>query len=303
MVLARQVIYPVNVSLLRKVERPHCFLFDNGSLRPASTLSLRHTAALLSEKLDTSVQAVSLLHSSAVPKEELGGTAAELLEPALLSWLDRNPEGRAVLLPLFFGPSGALVDYVPERLQSVRLKFPQAEIRLARSLVDPGETDTRIAQALAEAAKQTIQLHALRRPKVVLVDHGSPQHRVATVRNHLGSQVKALLGEEIAEFRVASMERRPGAEYAFNDPLLSRVLGTPPYAEGDVVVLLQFLSPGRHAGPHGDIADICDEAGRGCPTLQTYLTEPIARCPLVVEVLVQRHEEALASGLTKTAAV
>lgn len=292
MVLGRQVIYPVNLSPTRKLEQPHCFLFDNGSLRPASTLSLRRTAALLSQKLDTPVQAVSLLHSSGVPKEELGGVAAELLEPALLKWLSLHPEGSAVLLPLFFGPSGALTDYIPERLQAARIKFRHADLRLARCLVDPAETDTRIAQALADAARHTVQLHGLKRPKGILVDHGSPQHRVAAVRNHLATQVRALLGSELTEFQVASMERRPGDEYAFNDPLLASVLGNPPYEQGDVVVVLQFLSPGRHAGPHGDIAEICDEAARGCPALQTYLTEPIAQHPHVVEMLLQRFGEA-----------
>lgn len=303
MVLGRQVIYPVNLSPTRKVEQPHCFLFDNGSLRPASTLSLRRTAALLSGKLDTPVHAVSLLHSSGVPKEELGGVPAELLEPALLSWLGQNPEGSAILLPLFFGPSGALIDYIPERLQAARAKFPLADLRLARCLVDPGETDTRIAQALVDAARHTVQLHALKRPKGILVDHGSPQHRVAAVRNHLGAQVRTLLGAEFTEFQVASMERRPGDEYAFNDPLLARLLGSPPYDEGDVVVVLQFLSPGRHAGPHGDIAEICDEAARGCPALQTYLTEPIAQHPNVVEVLIQRFGQAVVGGPAKVKVV
>lgn len=299
MVLGQQVIYPVNLSLLSKVERPHCFLFDNGSLRPASTLSLRRTAELLTEKLDTSVQPLSLLHSSGVPAEELGGTAAELLEPALLKWLTEHPEGRAVLLPLFFGPSGALLDYVPERLRAIRSKFPAADLRLARCLVDPWETDTRIAEALVDAARETIQLNALNHPKVLLVDHGSPQHRVAAVRNHLGSQIQVLLQSEITAFQVASMERRPGPEYAFNDPLLANVLGISPYAEGNVVILLQFLSPGRHAGPHGDIAEICDEAARGCPSLQTYLTNPIANHPNVVEMLIQRFDAVLVPGQSK----
>ncbi len=302
MVLGQQVIYPVNLSLLSKVERPHCFLFDNGSLRPASIMSLRRTAELLTEKLDTPVQAVSLLHSSGVPKEALGGAAAELLEPALLNWLANNSEGSAVLLPLFFGPSGALLDYVPERLRSIRSKFPAADLRLARCLVDPRETDTRIAEALVDAARETIRHNALNLPKVILVDHGSPQHRVAAVRDHLGSQVKELLGLDIAEFNMASMERRPGPEYAFNDPLLSNVLGISPFAEGDVVVLLQFLSPGRHAGPHGDIAEICGEAARGCSSLQTYLTNPIANHPHVIEVLIQRFEAALVRGTAKVEA-
>jgi hypothetical protein len=125
---------------------------------------------------------------------------------------------------------------------------------------------------------------------VLLVDHGSPIYAVACVRNHLGDQVCELLRREIAGFGVASMERRPGPDYAFNEPLLSSALARPPFNQGEVVILHQFLSPGRHAGPSGDVAEICEEAGRGAPRLATYLTEPIAGDPRVVEVLLRRLE-------------
>lgn len=295
--LGRQVIYPVKPTAVDTVERPHCFLFDNGSLRPSSTLSLRRTAAALQARLGATVHAVSLLHSSGVPPEELEGAPAELLEPALLKWLAARPHGHAVLLPLFFGPSAALTEYVPERLTSIRAKFPHARLRLARCLVDPAEPDTRIAEALAHAAMAAISENSLARPKVVLVDHGSPQSAVAEVRNHLGEQVSALLKDHISLLGVASMERRPGPQYAFNDPLLSVALTTPPFGEGDVVVLLQFLSPGRHAGPRGDVAEICNEAQRGRRQLATYLTEPIGNDPRVVERLLQRYAEAAQSSL------
>jgi sirohydrochlorin ferrochelatase len=129
------------------------------------------------------------------------------------------------------------------------------------------------------------------KPKVILVDHGSPQAAVAEVRDHLGEQVNALLKDEISLLGVASMERRPGPQYAFNDPLLSVALTSVPFSEGDVVVLLQFLSPGRHAGPSGDIAEICQEASRGRRQLNTYITDPIGNDPRVVDVLIQRYEE------------
>lgn len=291
MVLGGQVIYPAKQNPGELAGRPHCFLFDNGSLRAASTLSLRRTAALLSVALDAPVRAVSLLHSSGVPPEQLDGVPAHLLEPALLAWLSENPQGQAVLLPLFFGPSNALTDYLPGRLQFVRAKFPHCDLRIARALVSPTEADTSIAEALAAAARMAIAHHALSRPKVLMVDHGSPQSQVAAVRNHLGQQVRELLGSEASEVGVASMERRPGDEYAFNDPMLATALNTPPFNDGDVVILLQFLSPGRHAGPNGDIVYICDEAARGRPSLRTYLTEPIANDPRVIQVLVRRARE------------
>ncbi|PTY02707.1 cobalamin biosynthesis protein CbiX [Opitutaceae bacterium EW11] len=294
--LGRQVIYPAKLPLVHTDKRPQCFLFDNGSLRPASTLSLRRSAALLAEALRCPVEPVSLLHSSGVPASELGGVSARLLEPALTEWLSASPDGEAVLLPLFFGPSAALTDYVPERLVSLRQRFPDARLRLAHCLVDLRESDTRIAEALTAAARRTVRENGLQRPKVLVVDHGSPQRSVAAVRNHLGIQVNALLRDEATVVGVASMERRPGSEYTFNDPLLAFALANAPFDEGDVIVLLQFLSPGRHAGPDGDIAQICDEARRGRPQLRTYLSEPIGNDPRVIAVLVQRYEEALQSS-------
>ena len=99
---------------------PTCFLFDNGSLRAASTLNLRVVAKALEAEIGAPVKAVSLLHSSGVDAAELGGVRAELLEPALQEWLAAGAEREAVVLPFFFGPSGALTEYLPERLAAVR---------------------------------------------------------------------------------------------------------------------------------------------------------------------------------------
>ena len=272
---------------------PTCFLFDNGSLRPASTLRLREVASRLAEKLGAPVEPVSLLHSSGIDPAELGDRPAELLEPALLRFFGSQPDGQAVLLPLFFGPSGALIDYLPERLLAVTKKFPQARIHFGRWLVDANNGRTEIASALADAARKTIAERQLRQPSIVLVDHGSPQREVAAVRDHLAEKVDALLAGETAGVFPASMERRAGAEYDFNEPLLATRLRTPPCAEGDVVVLLQFLSPGRHAGEGGDIAEICTSAEKENPRLRTHRTEPIGLDGRVIEVLARRYAEAL----------
>jgi sirohydrochlorin ferrochelatase len=272
---------------------PVCFLFDNGSLRPASTLSLRVTARQLAAELGVEVRAVSLLHSSAVDAAGLGGQPAQLLEPALNEFLAGRPEADVVVLPLFFGPSGALTDYVPQRLGALMKKFPQARLRLGRWLVDPAEPDNRIAQALADAVRRRMDAEKLVRPKVALVDHGSPQRAVTAVRDFLGGQVQALLADKVEMVAVASMEKRSGPAYAFNDPLLAERLRTPPFDQGDVVVALQFLSPGRHAGPEGDVAQICAEARAERTELRTYLTETIASDQRVIAVLTDRYRQAL----------
>ncbi len=269
-----------------------CFLFDNGSLRPSSTLNLRVAAGLLGGALPVPVRPVSLLHSSAVDAASLDGERAWLLEPAVRSWWGEHPRGEAVLLPLFFGPSGALTDYVPARMEAARKAFPGARWRLARWLVETGGADDGMARALASEARRVIRREKLARPRVVLVDHGSPRRAVTEARDHLGAQLGRLLAGDAAEVGVASMERRPGAEFAFNEPLLAARLRTAPFDAGDVVVLLQFLSPGRHAGPDGDIAAICAEARRERPGLRTWMTEPVGTAPEVIDGLARRFAEA-----------
>lgn len=268
------------------------FLFDNGSVRADSTRSLRRVARALSERVRRPVQAVSLLHSSKVPPEELDGEAARLLEPALAAHFEQHPEGSAYLIPLFFGPSAALTEYVPARLASLSLRYPLARVHVASWMVNPADNDSRLAQALADQVRTTARTRGWSRPNVVLVDHGSPQAGVAAVRDYLGAKLKAELGSEISHLTVASMERRDGAAYDFNEPLLATALRTPPFDTGEVIVALQFLSPGRHAGPGGDIATICAEAEQAKPGLIIQMTEPIAADARLVELLAERLHEA-----------
>lgn len=270
-----------------------CFLFDNGSLRATATLTLRRLAAAIEARIDCPVRPVSLLHSSAVSPEETEGRPAELLEQALEGQLAAGME-KAVLLPLFFGPSGAIVDYLSRRIKAISRRYPTARIQLARCVVDPTEPDdVRVASALAERVREAVAtMSGPSRAQVVLVDHGSPKPGVAAARNHLGRQLAAILADGVHGVHVASMERRPGPRFAFNDPLLIDRLTTPPCDSGEVVIALQFFSQGRHAGPDGDIAAICSEAMKRRPSLRTRMTEPIGVADPLVSVLVDRFNEA-----------
>ncbi|HWZ95780.1 MAG TPA: cobalamin biosynthesis protein CbiX [Opitutaceae bacterium] len=269
--------------------QPICFLFDNGSLRAASTLSLRRIANWLRARLDgTDVRAVSLLHSSTIDAVALGGERAELLEPALAMAAARG-ENDFVLLPLFFGPSAALTDYLPERLQALRKKFPDLRVRVARWLVDVNAVDdTGIATILADGVRRSAAGAGWSRPKVALVDHGSPQRDVTAVRNFLGEQLQRLLGGEVA---VASMERRLEPAFAFTEPLLAGLLRDKNFGQGEVVVALQFLSPGRHAGPGGHIAEICAGAMRAQPGLRVVPTGLVGEDERLADVLAERYRE------------
>ncbi len=272
---------------------PDCFLFDNGSLRAESTLSLRKIAEDLEKRLGRGVKPVSLLHSSAVSIEELKGQKAELLEPALEAAVN-NGQRDFVLVPLFFGPSAALTDYLPERLASLRKKFPGFKAKRAACLVDIARPDDlRLASMIADHVRKIMADKALSRPSVVLVDHGSPQRAVTAVRDFLGIQVRQILSQDVDHLVVSSMERRPEPEYDFNEPLLAHVLEQ---ERGDVVVALQFISPGRHAGADGDVEEICRAAESACPDVRTYMTELVGVHPGLIEILAERYESAVGTA-------
>lgn len=272
---------------------PRCLLFDNGSLRPESTIALRGVAQRLQAALGVEVKGVSLRHSDLIPPADVGGVPAQLLEPALGAWLAAGG-GRVVVLPLFFGPSAALVVHLPQRLERLCRKHPGMDVRLGRWLVDPSATgDVRIASMLADRVRAVIADCALDHPQVVMVDHGSPRREVIEVRDFLAGQLATVLGGSIGRLAGASMERRPGADYDFCEPLLASVLRRPPFCHGPVVVAQQFFSPGRHAGPGGDVAAICAAAENEQPRLRTYPTELLGADPRLVEVLADRYRVAL----------
>jgi sirohydrochlorin ferrochelatase len=238
---------------------------------------------------------VSLLHSSGVDADELQGRAARLLEPTLKEYAEARGVFQAVALPLFFGPSAALTQYLPERLQSLRESYPDLDTRLARPLVVEEDDSIRVlAGAIADKVRQTQVDCGWSRPAVVLVDHGSPQPAVTAVRNRLAETLAEQLDAEVPRVIAASMERRQGDQYAFNEPLLESALDQLA-ADGfkDVIVAMQFLQPGRHAGPNGDVAEICAAARERHPALRTAMTDLLAHTPAVLTLLERRLREVI----------
>jgi hypothetical protein len=88
------------------------------------------------------------------------------------------------------------------------------------------------------------------------------------------------------------MERRPEPAYDFNEPLLASLLATSPWSESQVIVAMQFLLPGRHAGPAGDVAEICRQAEAAHPRLRTRMTGLLGSHPLLLEILADRWRSA-----------
>jgi sirohydrochlorin ferrochelatase len=267
---------------------PLTLLVDNGSLEPAASLALRELAVRLARRLGRPVAAVSLLHSSGIDPQRLGGEPAEILFPALERRLAAG-QNDFILLPLFFGLSRALTEYLPENLARLRQKFPGLRLKPAPPL--HAARDNRLAQIIAQHVRD--ELVPTNGARVTLVDHGSPVEAVTAVRNELARQVAGLLGSRVAAVAPASMERRAGPDYDFAKPLLADLLAVPPWNAGRVIVAMQFLLPGRHAGPDGDVAKICRAAEAAHPGLQTCRTKLVAEHPLLLDILADRWRAAI----------
>lgn len=238
---------------------PLILLIDNGSLRPDATLALRGLAKLLAKRCGLRVEPVSLLHSSKVPAEDLGGIPAQTLKSSLRRFIDDGAR-EFVCLPLFLGPSLAITEYLPSLIEGGKAYASDVNVVVAETLAgaDVDEPDPRLAEMLAAYVREAIRAAGLSHPQVALVDHGTPAEPVNRVRNAVARQLAGLLEADRATVVACSMERRAGAEYDFNEPLLENLDQLEAFTGDDLIVALFFLLPGRHAGAVGDVAQICD---------------------------------------------
>ena len=271
---------------------PDILLVDNGSLRPEPTLRLRRVARLLAPRVPSSVTATSLLHSDRVDPDQLDCEPAVLL----LDQLERRHragQSRFIVLPFFIGPSLALTDYLPKQLNDLRTRHPQLSAVMADSLARTGPSeDLRLAGILSRRVRTvTRRVSPPLPPDVIVVDHGSPVREVALLRDRIAFAVGRDMGSEVHSVRPASMERRDGPEFAFNDPLLAAALSATGHEGRSIIVSLLFLAPGRHAGPDGDITRICQAAQARMPGQMVTLTEPVGDDPVLIDILADRVSE------------
>jgi sirohydrochlorin ferrochelatase len=93
----------------------------------------------------------------------------------------------------------------------------------------------------------------------------------------------------------AAMERRDGAEYDFNGELLETMLmqvaEINPKTTVDLVLL--FVSPGRHAGPGGDIEQICQRLKSHYPDLNIRISPLVGQHAALLSILHDRLTAAL----------
>jgi sirohydrochlorin ferrochelatase len=271
---------------------PTVFLMDNGSLRPEAVRQLRRLASRLGKRIGQRVVPVSMLHADKIPPAKLGGRAAEVFASALRRRAEAGDRD-FVIVPLYIGRSATLTHGIPEKVRSWRREFPMLRVRIAPPLGANGGRD--LGKILRDAirAVMTPRFVRIQPPSVALVDHGSPSRSVTRARSEVCARLKTTFPKIADRIGAASMERRPGPKYAFNEPLLADLLDRAPFNAGQVVIAQLFILPGRHAGPKGDIAQICERAKGRNPELRTKRTQLLGSHPGLIDVLAARFRTAV----------
>lgn len=278
-------------------------LVNIGSLRPEPYLDLRQISFRLSRSLRLPVVPCSFRFSHRIAATKLHGMAAKTFEAVLLEHLSQHRESavEAVVLPLFFGTSSTLTEFLPEVLHKCWAKLAAEpgrqplSLRLGGSLVDTANpTDDRVARILHEKVT-ALTADVLHREdiSVIVLDHGTPNREVHEARELVGDQLRALLSNQVKLVGTGCMERREGPEYDFNDPLLEVALDHYNITSGVVVVAILFLSQGRHAGADGDIEQILSVVRAKHPGVDIRVTEPLGTHELLSEVMQDRYYQAL----------
>lgn len=251
-------------------------LVDNGSLRPEATLELRRLSAEVAQLLGQPVHPVSVLHSHKIDPALLDGQPAVIFEQAVqLAKTDGIDE--LLVLPLFIGPSRAITEYLPQ-------VFADAQPGAMKLTIRPtlyGEDGAELLDILADQILHTPG--DADKDTILLCDHGSPIIEVTRVRDALARDLSAEMDIPPSRLIACSMERREGPEYAFNEPLLATALQRAP---GDVIILMLFLLPGRHAGPDGDVATIAKEHAK--PGGQVRMSPLLAKHPSMSQLIAKR---------------
>nr|WP_300988584.1 CbiX/SirB N-terminal domain-containing protein [Thiocapsa sp.] len=281
-------------------------MIDNGSKRADATLSLRRIASGLAERLGETVHPVSLLHSDRIPPSALHGQPADTFEPFLRRRLTENLR-RFLILPLFFGRSRAISDYVPERLSTLQSDFGPFDVRIARALCPLPEGEPELVEILLDRIHGAASEQGIVPCRILLVDHGSPIPAVTEVRRWLARQLAQRLADDSGpqvELGEAVMERRSGAQYDFNGALLEdrlRALAAEDIST-PIILSMLFLSPGRHAGPGGDIAEICAAVERDHPGLRVHPSALVGSHSRLLDILAARFAEMDSASAARTGA-
>jgi sirohydrochlorin ferrochelatase len=245
-------------------------LIDNGSLEPAVQRNLRHVAATLSARTGTKVHAVSWKHSDRIDPTLLDDTPAWSLNLFLRSFVALG-QREFVFVPFFLSPQGAIGSALHDEIKSVQRELGCFEFRFSDGLAERGV----VSKIVAERVRVCRMRRGLNTPPVIVVDHGGPSAASAALREELTAEIRQELRADASLVASASLE-------GVHPPLLTDLLRADPFASEDVIVAPLFLAPGRHAGPDGDLARICQATHP-----RSHLTDLVGTHPLAVDALAE----------------
>ncbi|EGZ21598.1 hypothetical protein PHYSODRAFT_360117 [Phytophthora sojae] len=295
---------PAPIAAAGKALQRLVVLVNIGSLRAEPYLDLRQISFRLSRALGQPVVPCSFRFSNRVDPQELNGLEAKTFETVLTEHLAARGDqpSEVVVLPLFFGKSSTLTEFMPKVINKVwaaATPAPSAPltVRVGGCLVDQeNANDTRVVQILLERIHAVVDFESVNEDVTVLVvDHGTPNRDVHESREFVAEELRGLLKahQHVKLVDTACMERREGAEYDFNDPLLAVALDHYSVEKGIVVVAKMFLSNGRHAGEKGDIEEIVDDVSARHPGVDVRVTDALGTHELLSEIMHDRYRAAL----------
>jgi sirohydrochlorin ferrochelatase len=251
-------------------------------------VSLRRIATALGKQVGEIIHPVSLLHADKVPAESLHGRPAVTFEPFLRARAEEG-ERSFFVLPLFFGPSRALTEFIPEKVVNLNADIGGIKLQLGSVLCPLPAGEPLLTSILWDNIRSCASNHQVSPRRIVLVDHGSPTPEITAVRRRLGAELRRQGGNRI-RLAEAVMERRPGPEYDFNGELLEgalrRMAAEDP--KDPVILSMLFLLAGRHAGPGGDVEKIFRRVEADHPGFRVYQSPLVGDHPGLLDILQAR---------------
>ena len=262
-------------------------LCDNGSVRPDATLKLRVLAANLSERCGKTIHPVSLMHANRIAAEDINNEPADIFPDFLDQQLSAG-ERDFTVIPLFFGKSRALTNYIPQKTLDATEKFGPFTLDIKEVLYPLPDGESELVKILIDHIRETASEASQPLRNTVLVDHGSPIPQVTAVREHIAQLIQQSPDIDI-DLAQCVMERREGKEYDFNGPLLEDwLIEKARNGEKSAIVAMMFILPGRHAGANGDIVEICESVMQRYPGFKISISPLISEHDSLLDLLTKR---------------
>ncbi|CAI5725645.1 unnamed protein product [Hyaloperonospora brassicae] len=285
-------------------------LVDFGSEQAEAYLALRQIGFQLSRLICQPVVPCSFRFSDHIDPKQLNDLEAKTFEMVLNEHLACRGQkaSEVVVLPLFFGKSCWLTEFLPKTIAKVwatAIPVPSMPltVRVGTCLVDQENVnDDRVAQILLERVRadevdwDTTSTDV----SVVVVDHDTPNEDVHKARELVAQQLRSHLmtNERVKVVDSAHVERFSrivGPKSDFDAPLLDKALRRLAVEQGSIVVAKMIISSDCGPGEDDDIDVVVDDFRAANPSVSIFVTEALKTHKLLSEILRDRYHNALSN--------